>query len=661
MKILKTLPETGTMTQQNTNQQQGNQSPSFKAGFGAGALNAFGSTMQGIEDGGFLVSFLIQDALGMTAPRVGAAFLRDKEVTGQYNMQEGFEVLGREGLTGPCMMAVAPIMFALAAKTGKATGMNSQLIKRFGNSLKEMVAKPDFDKALLNNKDKFKQEFYAKNIREMLANTVGKENVKDDSVKFIMDQIAKYEKIPSDAVLPKNIVGAKSKAKYRDQRIAEIAKHINDIKYTTSADLGLLDSLKVGSEKLNDVKTFSTKNAIEAMVKYSDDAISLNKNLAKLDESMAESIKDSSIAKRFITNISTMVATLGVLSVLPKLYMKSSISPGARTAMQLKEAKAAENAKVDDTKNEDEKGSVSFKGGKPKQSWLDKLGKKLSKLTDKDFFANELEYNGHNFTNTLMAGLSLFGLLAPRGLKAYSRAQVDENGKKDLTELYEILIRDVSSSLAVVFAVPMLTRAAVTAYEDKSGFVLMQKDRTKSKSASTLDLLNPYSKAHVMTNSEINSLYNGVDSKEKLMNFCKYIDNNGGDLQKILSKSEHVDVVFNDKTIKLSDMANLSKKEKNAKIISFFENLGKEGGVDKKTVDEMITKLMKGGSKPKANKILGFARGLNSVPGVITTFLISPYLLGWFIPRLTYANTRRLHEKAEQERQAKAQKINTAA
>ena len=65
--------------------------------------------MQWIQDQGFLASFLIQDLLGMTAPRVGAAFLRDKEVTGKYNIQEGFEVLGREGLTGPCMMAVAPI------------------------------------------------------------------------------------------------------------------------------------------------------------------------------------------------------------------------------------------------------------------------------------------------------------------------------------------------------------------------------------------------------------------------------------------------------------------------------------------------------------------------------------------------------------------------
>ena len=62
----------------------------------------------------------------------------------------------------------------------------------------------------------------------------------------------------------------------------------------------------------------------------------------------------------------------------------------------------------------------------------------------------------------------MFGLLTPRGLKAYKRAQIDENGKRDMTEISEILIRDLTSSLLVVFAVPMLTRAAVTAYEKNS-------------------------------------------------------------------------------------------------------------------------------------------------------------------------------------------------
>ena len=180
--------------------------PNFKAGMMTGVLNVVGQTMQGIENGGFLVSFLIQDALGMTMPRVGAAFLRDKEVTGKYNVQEGFEVLGREGLTGPCMMAVAPIVFALAAKTGRVTGVNSQLIRRFGDSLKELVSRPNFNNTLLKDKELFRKEFFIKNIREMLSNTIGEANVKEEHINYILERVYKYQTVPKDAVLPKNIL-----------------------------------------------------------------------------------------------------------------------------------------------------------------------------------------------------------------------------------------------------------------------------------------------------------------------------------------------------------------------------------------------------------------------------------------------------------------------
>ena len=328
-----------------------------------------------------------------------------------------------------------------------------------------------------------------------------------------------------------------------------------------------------------------------------------------------------SLAKRLITNISTICATLGVLSVLPKIYARSNTAPGAR------KKKEGQN--------------VTFKG---KESFLEKLGKKVGK-NKSDFVSSELEYNGHNFTNTLMAGLSIFGLLTPRGLRAYKRAETDENGKKDLTELWEIIIRDVTSSLAVVFAVPMGTRACVTSYEKGTGFVLMQKNRNQtSKFKTALDLLNPYSKAHVLTNAEITDLYNNIDSKAKMLNFCKYIDKNGGDLQKIISKSQHKNHIFNDSTMSLDSLKTLSKKEKNKKVIEFFEKFNHSNA------DEMITKLMKGTGSLKSNKIAAFARGLNSVPGLLTTFLISPYLLGWIIPRLTYKNTRRIHEKQDRER-----------
>ena len=543
-------------------------------------------------------------------------------------MQEGKEVFGREGLTGPCMMAVAPLSLLIAAKFGRTTSVNTQLIKRFGNSLKEILTNPNFDKGLLKQPERFKQEFYRTNIEKILNDTLGKENTQKESVEYILKQINNMEKIPADAKLKK----FRGKAKYRSECMNNIMEHIDNIRYSTSSDLNMLQKVKFGSDKLDCKKAFSTKNAIDAMIKYSDDAIIVNKHLDKLDELSAESIKNKSLAKRMITNISMMAATLGVLSVLPKIYARSNTAPGARKV---------------DQKTQDY--NIAFEGRKPNAGVLEKLGKIINKNKN-DFVSNELEYNGHNFTNTLMAGLSVFGLLAPRGLRAYSRAQVDEDGKKDLTELWEIVLRDLTSSLAVVFAVPMLTRACVTSYEKKSGFVLMQKDRSsQSKLKTSLDLLNPYSKAHVLTNSEINSLYNNIDTKDKMLNFCKYIDKNGGDLQKIISKSEHAEEIF-----KISSLNGLNKAEKNKKIISLVEKF------DKSNADEIIKKLMKAVGKAKSNKITTFARGLTSVPGLLTTFFISPYLLGWFIPRLTYKNTRRIHEKQDREREARRlEKLNS--
>ncbi len=599
---------------------QDNNRPAFKsAGW---ALNTSGHVMQSIENGGFLASFLIQDGIGMTLPRTYAGFLRDKEKTGHYNKQEGFEVLGREGMTGPCMMAVAPLSLMIAAKFGRSTSVNSQLIKRFGANLKEFVSASKFNKELLNQPEKFKQEFYKTNIKQMLENTVGKENAKESSVEYILQQINNAEKIPDGTKLKK----FRGKAKYKSECMSNIIEHINNIKYSTATDLDMLQKVKFGS----DSKVFSTKDTIDAMIKYTDDAITANKHLNKLDALQAESIKNKALGKRLITNISMIAATLGVLSALPKIYARSNTAPGARK----KEAEY-----------EEDNNNIAFKG---KKDPIEKLGKAISK-NKSDFVSSELEYNGHNFTNTLMAGLSIFGLLAPRGLRAYSRAQVDEDGKKDLTELYEILMRDITSSLAVVFAVPMGTRALVTAYEKRSGFVLMHKDRSKNNARTILDLLNPYSKAHVLTNSEITALYDKVDTKAKMLNFCKYIDKNGGDIHKIIDKSSEASKIFNSSTFELSTLKGMPKADKNKKLIEFFEGLKGE------TADKTVKLLMKGADSAKRNKIASFARGLNSVPGLLTTFLISPYLLGWFIPRLAYKNTNRIHEKQDKERAAKAQ------
>lgn len=629
-----------------------NNCPSFKAGAGGAAFGLVGNAMQWIQDKGFVASFLIQDGLGMTAPRVMTAFTRDKEVTGEYNFHEGREVLLREGLTGPLMMAVAPLMLLLSAKFGKSTTMDSQLIKRFGNSFKEMIAKPEFKKELLGNKEALRKEYLENNIRDMLKNTLGEGNYKDADISYIMERLHNYDNPPAKP----DVKGLFKKKNYKKSCLAEIESYINGLKYSSSSDLEMLDKLKVGTG--DNIRSYQTIEAIESLLKYSDDIITNNKHLSDMTVDAAENFKDASVAKRILTTIATIIATVAGMSYIPKIYAKSDISPGARTAMQMREAnEQAEAEKADETEKQTENVSFKGKGGSGSKNWLSKLGKWISEHQNENF-SSELEYHGHNFTNTLFAGLSVFGLLLPRGLRAYNRAQIDENGKRDKTEIYEILIRDLSSSLSVIFAVPMLTRAFVSSYENKTGFVLMNKDRNWSKSKQILDLFNPYSKTHVLSNKELESLYFGIDSSEKMLNFCQYIDKNNGDLQKIFAKSEFSEEIFNESTMKLADLEKLSKGEKNKKIIEIFEKLHKEG--NRETLNASIKKMMQGEKlMTKGNKLLSYAKGLNSMPEAIATAIISPIILGWFIPNITYANTRRINAKKEKERAAN--KVNTSA
>ena len=55
-------------------------------------------------------------------------------------------------------------------------------------------------------------------------------------------------------------------------------------------------------------------------------------------------------------------------------------------------------------------------------------------------------------------------------------------------------------------------------------------------------------------------------------NFAEFVDKKGGDLEKIISKSDNASLVFNEKTFTLDSIKNLSRKEKNEKIKKLFEN-----------------------------------------------------------------------------------------
>lgn len=601
---------------------QKSQKPSFKAG---GALATIGNIMQGIESKGYLASFLIQDGLGMTLPRTVTGFNRDKEITGEYNMQEGKEVFLREGITGPFIIAVAPVVLWLTTKFCRSTNTNTNLIKRFGQSLKDFVGKSNLENSIKQDSKKFRNEFAKFNIDKIYKASVPKDA---EAEKTIQKILVEFENLSS-----------KDK-KIRNDASNKIVEIFNNRMLETSTDFYHLNKIAVGEGQTK--KLFDTKAAINALNDFCEDAITKNPNFAQIDEIAAENIKNNFATKRLATNIANIALTLGGLAVIPKIYATSDISPSARVRQHLESKQNPEAAY-----KEEETNAVSFKGkgGINSEGIISKIGKILTKYVPEKF-SELVEYTGINFTKTTFAALSVFGLLAPRGAKALSRAQVDENGKRDLTEIKEIILRDTTSALSVVFAVPILTKVFVNSYENSKGFILTNKASANSNGFKKfLDVINPYSKLEALSIADLYSIYGNIDSKAKLMNFAKFIDEKGGDLEKILSKSEFVKEVFNEKSFTLESIKNLTKKEKNKKIIDLFEQIKAANPTEK---NEMIAKLMKGSGNIKNNKIAQFARGLNSVPGFISTFLISPILLGIFIPELTYAITRNAQKKAAQ-------------
>lgn len=590
----------------------------FKSG---GALNLVGNFMAGIESQGYFLSFLIQDGLGMTLPRTVTGFHRDKDVTGEYNIQEGLEVFGREGFTGPFIIGVAPAVLAITGLFCKSTNTNTRLIKRIGENLKTMLKQPELEQSIKKDKETFKKEFYRFNIKSIYENTIPNDAKSEETINKILTEFEKFE--------------SKDK-KTRKSALASIQKLINERMLENSNELYNVNTLKVGTDKTK--ATFALKETLTALKDFANDAITNNPNALSMDDKAAEHIKNNFAAKRLLTNIANVVITLGGLSILPKLYIRSNVAPGAKAHNHKKEnSDEQKESTLQNTSN------PTFKGkGINSDGFFSKFGKWITKHIPEK--AQELmEYTGFNFTPTTFASLSLFGLLLPRGKKAWDRAQIDENGKRDMTEIHEILLRDTVSSLSVVFAVPLLTKALVKGYENKLGFILTNRASDgKNWFKKFLDVINPYSNLKVLSIADLETIYGNIDSKAKLLNFADFVNNKGGDLEKILSQSTNKSEMFNEKTFTLESIKNLSKKEKNEKIISLFKNIKSENPFAK---DESIKKLMMTTGKVKGNKILQMARGLNSLPGFISTVLISPVLLGVFIPKLTYYNTKKAYER----------------
>ncbi len=620
--------------------------PNFK-GLGSVALNATGNAMNWIENGGFVTSFLIQDTLGMTVPRTREGLYRDRDKKVKFkdmNFKEAGEVFIREFLSGPLMMFTPFIVFALTKKfMGKSTFNNTGLIKKMGKNFTEVIKNKKAGETVKG----LKENFYRKVLHQMVEHTTPNAPGKNEFVEKIFNKVSKLDEL--EAQLP-NAKGKtfgqklsnifKSKAnKFKSEKdilkeqISEtkgnILKEFNEYHTTNSNELGLVNKIRINND------TYSAAESIDSMRNYAFDATK-GKDISKISEDTAKNLEKTTMAKRIFATVAASLATIGSTSIVPALYtILNPVAPGAMDNgcynpdhEHMPKNKTQNKVQKDNNnKTTDKKGNVQFKGN----------------------ILRQLQFDGNQLTPLLMTTLAAGGLIVPRVRTAVKRAPIDEDGKKNLIEVPEILTRDIISTSAVTFGVPILSKAMVNTYEDASGFVLKN---NKPKEMSTIkkifDTINPLSSIEPFSNKDLKEIYGNIDSKAKLTNFAQFIDEKGGNLAKVFKSLKNGKETFAGTIADFDKIANakLDRKATNAKFIEVITNHFDEN---------MVKKLMEPAKAGKPNGMFIKARNLNSLPKFLNTILLVPVFLGVVLPKIVYGITAKNRKKLEEAKLAKMQ------
>jgi len=590
--------------------------PNFK-----GLVDLPGAFMQGLEKSGFIGSFLVQDTLGMTVPRTREGLYRDvpddkKKNVKNWNFKEGAEVLIREALSGPLMM-FTPVAVLLIGKkvAGKSSFTNSAMIKRLGNTLTETVKGGAHESA-----KSLKSDFYRKNITNIVQNTTNAADKAAES-KFIDKAVQQMEMLDAYSEKIANASGKRKKLYKKAQKRSQgkLVEMFNDYHKTHSADFDMVNRVKFDKDGV-----FATDKAITGIRGYAEDALK-NKNAADITEDTAKQLQNSSLIKRGVVNALAALSTIGSVSIVPMLYkLVNPVPPGslANNTQQNSAQPAEAKNKTADNKSAqaNNNGNVSFKG----------------KI---DTVAKHFEFNGSQLTPALMTALATGGLLVPRLHTAVKRAPEDPVTKeKDYSEVPEILTRDVISTGAVTFGVPMLSKAIVSSYENKSGFVLQNKpEKPMSTARKVLDKLNPFSKYAPYSLNDLNHIYGDINTTEKLGNFAKFVDDKNGSLAKIFNTMDNSKNVFSEYGLDIKELAKQKDRKAANKTI-----------MDKMADSEFAQKLidvMKPEKAGKANKMLKRARTLNSMTSFAATIFLVPGFLGIVLPKVVYGLTAKRRQK----------------
>lgn len=612
----------GAQKHQKLNEQKQNNQTSF-----TGSFNPVVTVMDAIDKGGFAASFIAQDGIGMVAPRIyeGLNRNRQKDENGKKTGPLNWEFARREGireiLSGPSAFLIPMGILTVLKKTsGTANNVHVDHINVLGENFASYASK---NPSQLKNINEFKKGYYSQVFENVLNNSTDKQ----------FDVKAKAEHFANKLVEVESKRAGKDKKaanQLQGELVEEYMKLRKQYAAPSSDEMGVL----LKPEGKDKVVGSNIKRLIQSLGDYTGDVLDkTNKYLNKQSGHTVEELaSDGSLTKfvnnfnlhrkgtRVLSNFGMWGAVVAFYTLIPKLYnMGLKHDPGLK-GLEEETSKQVENKQ---DKN------VAFTGG-----FASSIGKQASKDGVLGKVFSKFEFNGASMSVPGMLTL-LFGFCLP---PRYTNAKSDKERK-------EILVRDISSFTAILFAAKAMARGFSDAFAKISGLALNAKpeDHNKSIFHKIKNYFTAGAGIDVLTSEQIVSKYSNIeDYKNGINGFFNFLEENGGDVKKVLNidkgvkeQAETIIKDFNGKSLKDATLEEIHAAFEKAKGSEALENIY--------TV-----------FKSKDNKFINRAKTFNSAFGFASTLVLVPAFMMWLARYCENMTKKAIAKEKEQKALASA-------
>lgn len=610
-----------------TAKQQTNKMPVKQQTF-TGSFNPVVTLMDAIDRGGFAASFIAQDGIGMVAPRIyeGLNRNREKDENGKKTGPLNWEFARREGirevLSGPSAFLIPMgIMYFIKKFSGTANNVYVSHIDALG---KEFAKYASENPEQLKDLKTFKKGYYTKVFENVLSEST------DRTLQG--DALTRKASAYAGKVIEAENLRASGDKKGAKKILSALTHEFMDLrKSTTDATNSELEAI-MNTGKTKRLHT-NIRRLVQSLTDYTKDAF--EKTAKNVTTNSAEEITKyidkfnlHRAGTRVVSNLGMWSAVVGFYALIPKLYnLGLKHDPGLKGL-----------EKFDDDKKD--KKDVSFTG-----NMFSTVGETAIKDGRLSKLLTNFEFNGASMPVNAMMTL-LFGFTLPA---RYSNAKSDKERK-------EILVRDITSFAAILFAAKALARGFSKMFSKLSGFALniTPADHSKNIFNKLKNYFTPNSGIEVLSSEQIVSKYSKIDEyKDGINGFFKFINENGGDVKKVLNVDkgvrENADKIlnrFSGKSLKDASFEEIDKA---------FEAARKEGSEALENIYSTFS--------AKDNRFINRAKTMNSAFGFASTLVLVPAFMMWlarFCEKMTRKAVAKEHEQkklAEANSSVKSQNI----